>query len=123
MEKVMTETLYVRLGGADAITRIASDLVDNHMANPLIGKRFAGSDRAAMKKKAADFFSMGSGGPDTYDGLDMLSAHKHMNISDIEYMAAVDDLMIALSNADVGDREKADVLYIFHTLRPNVVGV
>jgi hemoglobin len=123
MEKAMTETLYMRLGGADGITRIAGDLVDNHIANPLIGKRFAGSDAVAMKKKAAAFFSMGSGGPNTYDGLDMLSAHKHMNISDIEYMAAVDDLMLALSNADLGDREKAEVLYIFHTLRPNVVGV
>lgn len=119
----MTETLYARLGGADAIRQIASDLVDHHMANPLIGKRFAGSDRVAMKKKAADFFAMGSGGPNTYDGLDMLTAHQHMNISDNEYMAAVDDLMIALSNAGVGDREKAEVLYIFHTLRPNVVGV
>lgn len=119
----MTDTLYARLGGADAIARIASDLVDNHIANPLIGRRFAGSDPIAMKKKAADFFSMGSGGPNTYDGMDMLSAHKHMNISDNEYMAAVDDLMIALTIADVGDREKSEVLYIFHTLRPEVVGV
>jgi hemoglobin len=53
----------------------------------------------------------------------MLSAHKHMNISDNEYMAAVDDLMKALTNAEVGDHEKAEVLYIFHTLRPEVVGV
>lgn len=119
----MVETLYARLGGADAIAQIASDLVDNHIANPLIGKRFAGSDPVVMKKKAADFFSMGSGGPNTYDGLDMLSAHKHMNISDNEYMAAVDDLMKALTKANAGDREKADVLYIFHTLRPDVVGV
>mgnify|MGYP003564999594 FL=1 len=119
----MTDTLYSRLGGAEAIARIASDLVDNHIANPLIGKRFAGSDAIAMKKKAADFFSMGAGGPNNYDGLDMLSAHKHMNISDNEYMAAVDDLMKALTNAEVGDHEKAEVLYIFHTLRPDVVGV
>jgi hemoglobin len=119
----MTDTLFARLGGADAIAMIASDLVDNHMANPLIGNRFAGSDPVAMKKKATDFFSMGAGGPDHYDGLDMLSAHKHMNISDTEYMAAVDDLMKALTHANVGDREKAEVLYIFYTLRPDVVGV
>ena len=86
-------------------------------------KRFAGSDADSMKKKAADFFSSGSGGPQVYDGKDMLSAHKHMNISDNEYMAAVDDLMAALSNSGVGDAEKAEVLYIFYTLRPEVVGV
>lgn len=119
----MTATLYARLGGSDGIARITSALVDNHISNPLIGKRFMGSEPVAMKKKAADFFSMGSGGPNNYDGLDMLSAHKHMNISDNEYMAAVDDLMKALTHNGVEDREKAEVLYIFYKLRPDVVGV
>ena len=119
----MSATLFDRLGGTKGISKIASDLVDNHMANPLICSRFAGSDADSMKQKAADFFSMGSGGPQVYDGKDMLSAHKHMNISDNEYMAAVDDLMAALSNSCVGDAEKAKVLYIFYTLRPEVVGV
>ena len=119
----MSATLFDRLGGTKGISKIASDLVDNHMANPLISSRFAGSDADSMKKKAADFFSTGSGGPKIYDGKDMLSAHRHMNISDNEYMAAVDDLMAALSNSSVGDAEKAEVLYIFYTLRPEVVGV
>ena len=40
-----------------------------------------------------------------------------------EFMAAVDDLMKALDGSGVGDREKAEALYIFYTLRPEVVGV
>jgi hemoglobin len=119
----MPETLFDRLGGTVGVTKIASDLVDNHIANPLIGARFSASDPVRMKQLAAAFFAMGSGGPNTYDGKDMLSAHRHMNISDNEYMAAVDDLMLALTSSGVGDREKADVLYIFYSLRPQVVGV
>lgn len=119
----MPDTLFSRLGGSAGITRIASDLVDNHIANPLIAARFSGSDVPKMKQLAADFFSLGSGGPQVYTGKDMLSAHKHMNISDNEFMAAVDDLMKALTTEGVGDREKADVLYIFYQLRPDVVGV
>ena len=38
-------------------------------------------------------------------------------------MAAVDDLMTVLTTSDVGDREKSEVLYIFHSLRPQIVGV
>lgn len=117
----MPDTLFARLGGADAISLIASDLVDNHLANPLIAARFAGSDVPKLKKTAADFFITGSGGPQVYAGKDMRSVHRHMNISDIEFMATVDDLMLAL--AGVGDREKAEVLYIFYSLRPDVVGV
>lgn len=119
----MTDTLYARLGGTEGITKIASDLVDNHRANPLIAARFAGSDVETFKATARDFFMLGSGGPQVYKGKDMRSAHKHMNISDNEYMAAVDDLMKALDASGVGDREKSEVLYIFHTLRPDVVGV
>lgn len=119
----MTDTLFTRLGGTEGVTRIASDLVDNHLANPLIAARFSGADVPSFKQTAADFFSLGSGGPQVYKGKDMLSAHKHMNISDNEYMAAVDDLMKALTSSGIGDREKAEVLYIFYTLRPDVVGV
>lgn len=119
----MSDTLYTRLGGTEGITRIASDLVDNHLANPLISARFSGSDIPRFKATARDFFMLGSGGPQVYAGKDMRSAHAHMNISDTEYMAAVDDLMKALTSSAVGDREKAEVLYIFHTLRPDVVGV
>ena len=119
----MSDTLCDRLGGAEGLARIASDLVDNHLANPLIAARFSGVDVESFKRTAADFFSHGSGGPKVYKGKDMLSAHKHMNISDTEFMAAVDDLMKALSNSGVGDREKSEVLYLFYTLRPDVVGV
>jgi hemoglobin len=120
----MTPSLYHRLGESEGIRRIASDLVDNHLANPLIKTRFSGSDVPKLKKAAADFFIAGSGGPpDAYTGQDMLSAHRHMNISDNEFMAAVDDLMKAMSSNGIGDAEKSEAMYIFYTLRPQVVGV
>lgn len=119
----MFDNLYERLGGAEAIAAISSALVDNHVVNPLISARFSGSDVPVLKRMACDFFTTGSGGPAVYSGKDMLSAHRHMNISDTEFMAAVDDLMKALDASAVGDREKAEVLYIFYTLRPEVVGV
>jgi hypothetical protein len=37
----MTESLFVRLGEQSGIEKIASDLVDNHLANPTIAARFA----------------------------------------------------------------------------------
>lgn len=119
----MSQTLYERLGGTEGINRIASNLVDRHIANPRIAARFAGSDAAKVKRNAADFFISGSGGPDVYTGKSMLEAHRHMNISDDEYMAAVDDVMAALVDEGIGDAEKAEVLYIFYSLRPDVVGV
>lgn len=119
----MSGSLYERLGGAEGIFRIASDTVDNHLKNPLIAPRFARADLMTVKKTVADFFITGSGGPQVYKGKDMISAHRGMNISDNEFMAAVDDVMAALTASGVGDREKGEVLYIFYSLRPQVVRI
>lgn len=119
----MSASLYERLGGAEGIHRIASHTIDNHLRNPLVAPRFARGDIAAMKRTVTDFFITGSGGPQVYKGKDMLSAHRNMNISDNEFMAAVDDVMAALAASGIGDREKSEVLYIFYSLRPQVVRV
>jgi hemoglobin len=117
----MPTSLYERLGGAEGIFRIASDTVDLHMKNPLIAPRFQRSDLKTVKTTVADFFITGSGGPPVYKGKDMVSTHRGMNISDNEFMAAVDDVMAALTSSNIGDQEKAEVLYIFYNLRPQVV--
>ena len=119
----MTGSLYERLGGAEGIFRIASDTVDLHLKNPLIAPRFQRSDLKTVKQTVADFFITGSGGPQVYKGKDLVSAHKGMNISDNEFMATVDDVMAALSASKIGDREKAEVLFIFYSLRPQVVRI
>ena len=117
----MSESLYERLGGTEGITRIANDVVDNHAKNPQISRRFAGSDLAAVKKIAADFFVAGSGGPNVYAGKDMVSAHKGMNINNDEFMAVLDDAVAAMEKNNVGQREKEEVLYIFFSLKGDVV--
>lgn len=119
----MSESLQERLGGTESITKISSDVVDLHIKNPKIAARFSESDVPTLKQTVADFFITGSGGPEVYKGKDMLSTHKNMNISDNEYMAAVDDVMTALESNSIGQREKEEVLFIFYSLRPEVVGV
>ena len=117
------ESLYERLGGTPGITQIASDVVDNHIANPVIGTRFAESDADALKNAAATFFVSATGGPDVYKGKDMLTAHKGMNISPDEFMAVLDDALAALEKNNIGQREQEEVLFAFYSLRSQVVRV
>lgn len=117
----MSETLYERLGGSEGIVAIANDLVDIHMENPRIAKRYAASDPIAVKKAAADFFITGSGGPDVYEGKDMIETHKGMNIDNDEFMAVLDDAVIVLDKNNIGQREKEEVLYILFSLKDQVV--
>ncbi|MBM3814501.1 MAG: group 1 truncated hemoglobin [Acidimicrobiia bacterium] len=116
-------TLFERLGGTEGITRIVSDLVDLHLTNPRIATRFAGSDLAKLKHRAATFFIAGSGGPNAYEGKDMLSAHKGMNIDDEEFNAVLDDALAALNKHNVGQPEKEEVLFILYSMKKDVVRV
>lgn len=119
----MTESLYERLGGSEGITRIASDVVDNHLANPRIAPRFAASDVDALKEGAASFFITGTGGPQIYKGEDMLATHSGMNIDHAEFMAVLDDALAALEKNNVGQREQEEVLYVLYSMRSHIVRV
>ncbi|WP_373088283.1 group 1 truncated hemoglobin [Sneathiella sp.] len=116
----MSASLYERLGGTEAIERIVEVLVNNHLKNPEIAKRFAEIDVAKSKRAAADFFIMGTGGPNNYTGGDMVAVHKGMNISRSEFMAVLDDAMDALEKNNIGQREKEEVLFILYSMKGDV---
>ena len=119
----MEKSLFDRLGGSERITKIASDLVDIHLANPRIAPRYASSDVEAVKKGAATFFISGTGGPDVYKGKNMLATHKGMNIDGEEFLAVLDDALEALEKNNIGQREKEEVLFVLYSMKPEIVHV
>jgi hemoglobin len=116
-------SLYERLGGTEGIKAIANDVVDFHAQNPRISPRFADVDIPALKKSAAAFFITGTGGPSVYEGKDMLSAHKGMNIDHAEFMAVLDDALAALEKNGIGQREQEEVLFVLYSMRKEIVMV
>ncbi len=119
----MSESLYERLGGTEGITKIASDLVDIHLVNPDIAPRFANFDPDELKKGAATFFISGTGGPQVYEGRNMLEAHKGLNVSSHEFLSTLGDVMKALQKNNVPQREQEEVLFAVYSMKPDIVGV
>jgi hemoglobin len=59
----MADSLYERLGGAEGITQIASDALDNHLVNPRVKARYVDLDNLeAVRQGAAHFFISATGG-------------------------------------------------------------
>lgn len=116
-------TLYTRLGGQEGIAAIVEDIWNNHVSNPAIKQRYAESDPENVKRLVREFFGAGIGGPETYTGDDMLTAHKGMNISDKEFVAVVDDVLGALDKNSVGQRERDEVLCILYSMKGDIVHV
>ena len=120
------QTLYQRLGGQDGIASIVDDIVDAHMENPVVGPRFQpyaeDPERLAeIKDHLRKFLAQGSGGPSAYQGRGMPEAHRGMNVSVAEYMAAVDDIIDALDKNGVGESARKDVLAITYALKDEIV--
>ena len=117
-------TLYSRLGGAEGIRRIIDDVITAHLNNPVVRERFRkAEDLGRLKTKAWEFFCAGAGGPETYTGKDMVSAHKGMNITEGEYEAVTSDILSALAKNRIDDATAKDVTAILNSLKGQVIGV
>jgi len=90
----MSETpksLYLRLGGYDAIAAVVDDLLPRLRQDSLLG-RFWTSPRSVdtnnrERQLAIDFIAAAAGGPTIYLGRDMKLAHKGIGITKADYAA------------------------------------
>ena len=120
----MSSTLYELLGGETGITQIVEDAVNAHLNNPVIQSRFQhGANIERAKKMSVEFFCAGSGGPQSYSGRDMVSAHQGMNISEQEFMAVVDDVLEALDKNAIGAEARQQVLSILYGLKGQIIRI
>ncbi|SOY69006.1 Hemin transporter (fragment) [Cupriavidus taiwanensis] len=116
-----TSSLYDRLGGLPAITAVVDDFVGNLATDPRIQARFANADMPRLKARLVEQICAGSGGPCTYAGRDMKTAHAGMAITNDEFDALVDDLVKSLDKFKVPAREQKELLGILGPMRKDVV--
>lgn len=119
-------TLYDRLGAADGIAALVDDIVDAHLNNPVIQARFQplAEDPARFEQAKGHlrkFLGAGTGGPEAYEGRDMVEAHRGMNVSAAEYMAAMDDIMNTLEAHKVDEQSRKDVLFIAYSIKGEIM--
>jgi hemoglobin len=119
---VNSPSLFERLGGTAGIAGIVDSLIAAHMENPVIRARFVPyldtPERIeAMKGHACTFFEAGSGGPRSYTGRAMRDAHRGMNISEAEFVAVIDDVLLVLRKHGVDEATEKDILSIAYSLK------
>jgi hemoglobin len=120
------KTLYERLGGKKSITAVVDAFVGNVAGDARINSFFkadvADPKRLAkFKKNLVDQICQGSGGPCKYMGKDMKSAHAGMGISGADFGALVEDLVKALDQFHVPEKEKNELLGILGPMKSDIV--
>lgn len=121
-EKMMAEaSLYDRLGGKPAITAVVDQFVANVAADGRINGFFANADIPGLKGKLVDQICQASGGPCTYTGLDMKTAHQGMGVQEEHFNALVEDLIAALDKFSVPEKEKNELLGALGPMKGDIV--
>ena len=116
------KTLYERLGGYDAITAVANDLLPR--LHPQLGRFWAhrGEDGVKREKQLLiDFLCQSAGGPMYYRGRDMVLTHRGMRIGDSDWNVFLGHAAATLAKFQVPEAEQRDVVAFVQNLKKEIV--
>jgi hemoglobin len=118
------KTLYERLGGYDAISAVANDLLPRLQADARL-RRFwdhRGTDGVAREKQLLiDFLCSSAGGPMYYTGRDMKTSHQGMQISGSDWSAFIAHVNATLEAFEVPRPERDEVVAFIQGTKPDIV--
>jgi hemoglobin len=120
----MTDTLYKRLGGYDAIAAVVDDLLARLMADAQLARFWHNRAQDSVKREKQlliDFLCSSAGGPLYYVGRDMKTSHRGMGITDSDWQAFLGHLGATLDTFEVPPAERADVLSFIGGTRPDIL--
>ena len=120
----MAETLYSRLGGYDAITAVADDLLARLKADDLLARFWKNRGEDGMRREKQlliDFLCASAGGPLYYVGRDMKTSHRGMGIGESDWRAFRGHLEATLDRFAVPARERAEVLAFVEGTKRDIV--
>ena len=119
-------TLYDKLGGYDAITAVANNLLPRMKADTVLGRfwQHRGEDGLAREKQLLiDFLCSATGGPMYYTGSDMKLSHRGMRISEADWQAFLGHLTATLDTFALPAPERMEVLTFIDSTKADIVEV
>lgn len=139
-EPAVKKSLFDRLGGEQGVNAIVDDWINRALADPRVNWERKGITRggfsfrrnrsvewkatpeavAQMKKHIAQFISVATGGPSTYEGREMTQVHGGLHITNANFDAAVGDLKASLDKLGVPTEEQKELMAIVESTRPQV---
>ena len=118
------KSLYHRLGGYDAIAAFVDDFLPRVTSDAQLGLYWRGKCKDSMRRDRqllVDFLCSATGGPTTYHGRDMKTAHEGLGISDGDWDALIRHATESLSDLGVRPREIDEALTAVQGLKGDIV--
>ena len=121
-----SRTLYERLGGYDAISAVANDLLPRLQGDARLARfwQHRGEDGVKREKQLLiDFLCSCAGGPLYYTGRDMKTSHKGLKISEGDWLAFLGHLDGTLQAFHVPQAERDEVFAFVESTKRDIVEV
>ncbi len=119
------QSLYIRLGGYDALVAVTKDFIGRLATDPQSSQFFAGlndTSKARVEAHVIDFLCVATGGPCIYTGQDMKTAHTGLHITEAEWNASAAHLTETLNKFKVPPKEQQEVMAAIGSLKGDIVG-
>ena len=117
-------SLYLRLGGYDALAAFVDDLLSRATSDPRIGVYWKGMSRDCLRRArqfALDFLCASMGGPAIYLGREMKTLHQGMGISDADWEVLTQHSRKTLDDLGIAEPERKEVLSFLEGLKADIV--
>jgi len=118
------KSLYERLGGYDAISAVANDLLPRLRNDPQLGRFWAhrGEDGIQREEQLLiDYLCASAGGPTYYRGRDMALAHRGMRITESDWNVFLGHAAATLAKFRVPETEQSEVVKFVQGLKKDIV--
>jgi hemoglobin len=126
-ETTVRPSLYDRLGGVYNIASVVDDLIDRIMvdprlnANPRVDEAHHRVSAAGFKYFVTEMLCEAAGGPQRYSGRPMGDSHRHLMITEEEWVAFMDDLQQTLDKFVVPLPEQNEIRAIVESTHEAIV--
>ncbi|MEH2252323.1 group I truncated hemoglobin [Nostoc sp.] len=125
-QSLETSSLYRRLGGYSAIATIVDDMTQFALQDPLINQYWAHlstDSKQKFRQGVVNQFCQVTGGACLYTGRTMKLVHSgmHGGITNNEFNAFVNAIVLALNKNNVRLKETSEVLVFVNSLRKEIV--
>jgi hemoglobin len=120
-------SLHDRLGGVYNIAPVVDNLIDHVMidprlnANPRVDEAHHRVSAAGFKYFVTEMLCEAAGGPQRYSGRPMGDSHRHLMITEEEWLAFMDDLQQTLDKFGVPQPEQNEIKAIVESTHEAIV--
>jgi hemoglobin len=120
-------SLYDRLGGVYNIATVVDDFIDRIMvdarlnANPRVNEAHHRVSPPGFKYLVTEMACWASGGPQHYSGRSMGDTHRHLRITEEEWLAFMEDFQATLDKFQVPKPEQEELTAIIGSTHEAIV--